>query len=266
MNPYRCTFQMGMEKALEYRVNFVLSLLSAVFPIVIQTFLWNYLYGNSDAAAMTGYSYSQIMVYTLLASMVSHLVYTGFEYQVNEDIKNGGLNKYLVKPVNYRSYQFFSFLGEKAPQLLILLAVAAVLLIFSVAALGLMLSFPRVLAFLVSLILALVLNFFIFYCVALISFWLTDVNLLFGTVSVVLVVVSGGVFPMDIFGERIAFAVNLLPFGYTTQFPVNIINGRFGLKETGAGFLCQIFWICCFGMLAEILWKRGLKRFTAVGG
>ena len=110
MNPYRCTFQMGMEKALEYRVNFVLSLLSAVFPIVIQTFLWNYLYGNSDAAAMTGYSYSQIMVYTLLASMVSHLVYTGFEYQVNEDIKNGGLNKYLVKPVNYRSYQFFSFL------------------------------------------------------------------------------------------------------------------------------------------------------------
>lgn len=233
MNPYRCTFQMGMEKALEYRVNFVLSLLSAVFPIVIQTFLWNYLYGNSDAAAMTGYSYSQIMVYTLLASMVSHLVYTGFEYQVNEDIKNGGLNKYLVKPVNYRSYQFFSFLGEKAPQLLILLAVAAALLIFSVAVLGLMLSFPRVLAFLVSLILALVLNFFIFYCVALISFWLTDVNLLFGTVSVVLVVVSGGVFPMDIFGERIAFAVNLLPFGYTTQFPVNIINGRFGLKETG---------------------------------
>lgn len=160
MNPYRCTFQMGMEKALEYRVNFVLSLLSAVFPIVIQTFLWNYLYGNSDAAAMTGYSYSQIMVYTLLASMVSHLVYTGFEYQVNEDIKNGGLNKYLVKPVNYRSYQFFSFLGEKAPQLLILLAVAAALLIFSVAVLGLMLSFPRVLAFLVSLVLALVLNFF----------------------------------------------------------------------------------------------------------
>lgn len=113
MNPYRCTFQMGMEKALEYRVNFVLSLLSAVFPIVIQTFLWNYLYGNSDAAAMTGYSYSQIMVYTLLASMVSHLVYTGFEYQVNEDIKNGGLNKYLVKPVNYRSYQFFHSWGRR---------------------------------------------------------------------------------------------------------------------------------------------------------
>nr|WP_308624491.1 ABC-2 family transporter protein [uncultured Eisenbergiella sp.] len=266
MNPYRCTFQMGMEKALEYRVNFILSLLSAVFPIIIQTFLWNYLYGNSDAASMTGYSYSQIMVYTLLAAMVSHLVYTGFEYQVNQDIKNGGLNKYLVRPVNYRSYQFFSFLGEKAPQLLILLAVAAALLVFSVFTLGLVLSLPRVLAFLTSLVLALVLNFFIFYCVALISFWLTDVNLLFGTVSVVLVVVSGGIFPMDIFGERIAFLINLLPFGYTTQFPVNIINGRFGLYETAVGFICQIFWIICFGMLGGLLWKRGLRRYTAVGG
>ena len=47
-------------------------------------------------------------------------------------------------------------------------------------------------------------HFLSFTGVALISFWLTDVNLLFGTVSVVLVVVSGGVFPMDIFGERIA--------------------------------------------------------------
>lgn len=68
---------MGMEKGWNTGVNFVLSLLGClVFPIV-QTFLWNYLYGNSDVAAMTGYSYSQIMVYTLLASMVFHLVYTG---------------------------------------------------------------------------------------------------------------------------------------------------------------------------------------------
>lgn len=80
MNPYRCVFRMGIEKSLEYRANFFLSLFSAVFPIIIQTFLWNYLYGNTDAAALFGYSYNQIIVYTLLAGLVSKLVYTGFEY------------------------------------------------------------------------------------------------------------------------------------------------------------------------------------------
>lgn len=266
MNPYRCVFQMGIENALEYRANFLLSLVSAVFPIVIQTFLWNFIYGNSDGASMTGYSYSQIIVYTLLAAIVSRLVATGFEYQVNADIRDGGLNKYLVRPVSYRKYQFFSFLGEKSPQFLLVLAVAAVLIAFSAAVLGLPFSAARMLVFLTSLVLALVLNFFIFYCVALLSFWLTDVNLLFGTVSVVLVVVSGGVFPMDIFGETIALLVDLLPFGYTTQFPVNIINGRFGWTRIGVGFLCQAFWICVFALLARLLWAKGLKRFTSARG
>lgn len=266
MNPYRCVFRMGIEKSLEYRANFFLSLLSAVFPIIIQTFLWNYLYGNADAAALFGYSYDQIIVYTLLATLVSHLVYTGFEYQVNEDIKNGGLNKYLVRPVVYHRYQLCSFLGEKLPQLLVLIAVAAVLILFSVAVLGLSLTPARILAFVLSLVLALVLNFFIFYCVALLSFWLTDVNLMFGTVSVVLVVVSGGVFPMDIFGKRIAVLFQILPFGYTTQFSTNIINGKLEWMQVGSGFLCQLFWIAFFVFLSEWMWRNGLKRFTAVGG
>ena len=75
--------------------------------------LWNYLYGNGDAGAMTGYSYTEIIVYTLLAGLVSKLVITGFEYQINEDIKDGGLNKYLIRPVNYCGYRFCSYLGGK---------------------------------------------------------------------------------------------------------------------------------------------------------
>ena len=266
MNPYRCIFQMGIEKSLEYRANFFLSLASAVFPIIIQTFLWNYLYGNADAGAVTGYSYQQIIVYTLLASMVSKLVSAGFEGQINEDVKLGGLNKYLVKPVSYCRYQFFSFLGEKMPQLTVLLLVSSGLIAFSVAFLGLALSAARILAFLAGLVLALTLNFFIFYCVALLSFWLTDVNLMFGTISVVLVVVSGGIFPMDIFGERIAFLIGLLPFSYTTQFPVNINNGKLSPAQMGTGFVCQLCWIALFGALGHIMWKKGLKRFAAVGG
>ena len=104
--------------------------------------------------------------------------------------------------------------------------------------------------------LALTLNFFIFYCVALLSFWLTDVNLMFGTISVVLVVVSGGIFPMDIFGEKLAFLIGLLPFSYTTQFPVNIINGKLTLMQAGGGFLCQIFWIALFGRWDSRCGKR----------
>ena len=166
MSSYRCVFLMGVERALEYRVSFFLSMLSAVFPMILQTTMWNYLYGHSDAAAIFGYEQEQILMYTLLAVIVSQLVSTGFEGEMNEDIKMGGLNKYLLRPVRYKWYQFFRFLGQKIPRLMI---IAPVMVIIIGAAFwqGLHLSMQRVFAFLLSLMLAIALNFSIFYCIGL---------------------------------------------------------------------------------------------------
>ena len=77
---------------------------------------------------------------------------------------------------------------------------------------------------------------------------------------------SGGVFPMDIFGKTAALLISLLPFGYTTQFPVNIINGKLSMGAIGTGMLCQLAWIAFFWGLGQMMWKKGLQRFAAVGG
>ena len=152
MSSYRCVFLMGVERALEYRVSFFLSMLSAVFPMILQTTMWNYLYGHSDAAAIFGYEQEQILMYTLLAVIVSQLVSTGFEGEMNEDIKMGGLNKYLLRPVRYKWYQFFRFLGQKIPRLMII-APVMVIIIGAAVWQGLHLSMQRVFAFLLSLML-----------------------------------------------------------------------------------------------------------------
>lgn len=256
---------MGLEQALEYRISFLLSMLSAVFPIIIQTTMWNYLYGHSDAAAVFGYEQGEILLYALLATIVTQLVSTGFEGDMNEDIKMGGLNKYLVRPIEYRGYQFFRFLGQKVPRIMVIAPVMAVIIALAVWQ-GLSLSAGRILAFLISLILAVILNFLIFFCIGLLGFWFTDVDKLFGTISIVLIVLSGGVFPMDIFGGVLDRLMQWLPFGYTTQFSVNIINGRFGWERMGIGFLFQIGWIICFACLGNAMWKRGVRRYAAVGG
>ncbi len=265
MSSYRCVFLMGLEQALEYRVSFFLSMLSAVFPIIIQTVMWNYLYSHSDAAAVFGYEHGQILLYTLLATIVSQLVGAGFEGEVNGDIKMGGLNKYLIRPMDYKWYQFFRFLGQKVPRFMV---AAPVMTVIMAAAFwqGLPISAGRVLSFLCSLMLGMVLNFSIFYCIGLLGFWLTEVDKLFGTVGIVLTVASGGVFPLDIFGGLVETLVNVLPFGYTTQFPVNIINGRFGWERIGIGFGFQLAWILVFACLGCYMWRRGVRRYAAVGG
>ncbi len=265
MSSHRCVFLMGVEQALEYRVSFFLSMLGAIFPILIQITMWNHLYRQSDAAAIFGYQQGEILLYTLLATIVSQLAGTGFEWEMNSDIKMGGLNKYLIRPMGYKGYQFFRFLGQKAPRVMVVAPVMAIIIGVAFWR-GLQMSPGRVLAFLAALSLALVLNFSIFYCVGLLAFWLTDVDKLFGTISIVLTVASGGVFPLDIFGGVVETMVNLLPFGYTTQFPVNIINGRFDWGRMGMGFAFQVGWILVFVCLGETMWRRGVRRYAAVGG
>ena len=181
-------------------------------------------------------------------------------------LKWGGLSKYLVRPVGYKEYRLSGFLGEKLPRFMVIGPVGTVIILGAGLFGGMPLSAARGLAFLISLVLAVVLNFYIFYCIGLLGYWLTDVDKLFGTISIVLTVFSGGVFPLDIFGGVVEILVNLAPFGYTTQFPVNIINGRFGWERMGMGFAFQTGWILVFVCLGEAMWRRGVRRYAAVGG
>ena len=262
---YCYVFGMGMQKAMAYRADFFLSIVSCIFPIIMQVYLWTALYA-AGAADTNGYTYEQMILYTLLAGVTSRIVATGFENDVARDIKDGGLNKYLVKPMNYGAYCFAQFAGGKAAAAGFLLAAAAAVLGGAALTLGVPFAPVRLALYALSLVLALVLNFAIFFTIALLGFWLTEISQLFGTISIVIMVVSGGVFPLDIFGPAAAVLSAVLPFGYTTQFCVNIVSGRLGWGGIGCGLLMQLGWCAVFTGLHTLLWRRGVRRYAAVGG
>ena len=262
---YGYVFAMGMQKAMAYRADFFLSLASCIFPIIMQVYLWTALYA-AGAADTNGYTYEQMILYTLLAGITSRIVATGFENDVARDIKDGGLNKYLIKPVHYGGYCFAEFAGSKAVAVVFLLLVAAAVLGGASAWLGMPFDLLRLGLYGASLVLAVVLNFSIFFSIALLGFWLTEISQLFGTISIVIMVISGGVFPLDIFGPAAAAAASILPFGYTTQFCVNIVNGQLTMNQIGLGFLAQLGWIAVFTALHTLLWRQGARHYTAVGG
>jgi len=115
---YASSFSLGLRGALEYRANFLISLLGAVAPVIIQTALWSRLYapgsgsvggtssagaqaGSGESLRLFGFSYAQMLGYVVVANIVSRLVRTGFEYDLNDDIRSGGLDRFLVKPLNF---------------------------------------------------------------------------------------------------------------------------------------------------------------------
>lgn len=263
---YGKAFELGFQTALEYRVNFLISLISAAYPIIIQTFLWTAIFNSTHQEVVYGYTYRQMIAYTFLAGLVSRIVRAGFEYDIMDDVKNGKFSKFLVQPMGYFPYRLSSFLGQKLPHLAIILFILVIVLFCLSFFWGVALEAARIAAFLGTLVLAVGLNFIIFYCICALSFWVVEVGFLFEGFRIVIVLLSGGIFPLEVFGDRFLQVVSLLPFKYTVNYPINVLNGRLSLAQTVEGLVMQVIWIILMLLLANLMWRLGGKRYVAVGG
>ncbi|MBJ8191225.1 ABC-2 family transporter protein, partial [Bacillus cereus] len=104
------------------------------------------------------------------------------------------------------------------------------------------------------------------YALSGIAFWVTESAGLFYTLSLVIYVASGTVFPLTIFGDVLARLFSLLPFSYTVFFPVNALTGKLTVLEAAKGIGVQWLWIVVLAALSRWVWQAGVKRFVSVGG
>jgi ABC-2 type transport system permease protein len=263
---YTRAFSLGLQNGLEYRMDFFLNLASVVFQIFIQVFLWSEIYRQTGQGQMFGYTYPQMILYTVLAGLLNRLSRTGFEYEIAEDIKGGGLSKFIVKPVHYFSYRLAAFLGQKTAQTglisLVLLATTAIVSHQT----GLPVGIAQVFAFLPVFLLSFFLNFLLFYLASTLAFWLSEIGFFFEAVRIVFIALSGGIFPLAVLGARAEAILGLLPFRYTISFPVEALTGRLSGGEYQQGLLIQIVWISVLAIAASRFWRQGMRKFIAAGG
>jgi ABC-2 type transport system permease protein len=268
---YVGSFSLGLRGALEYRANFFFSLFGAVAPVIIQTALWTCLYASGAAASgpsgdmLFGFSYAQMLSYVVVANIVSRLVRTGFEYDLNDDIRSGGLDRFLVKPIDYFGFRMAQFAGSKSAETVFMgIALAATLFVLS-SATGFSAGAAAVIGFAPALFLALVLNFLIFWCVGLLGFWLTEIGFLFEAARIVIITASGGIFPLSVFGPGLESVLRALPFRFTIQFPTDVLCGRVAGAELASGLALAAAWSVALLALGRGVWAIGVRRFIAVG-
>jgi ABC-2 type transport system permease protein len=256
---------MGMQKSLEYRADFLMRLSSALFPIVLQTCLWTAIYKGSGADHY-GYSYVRILMYTFTAGITAQFQSNNVANLMSEDIHTGQLGNYLVRPVQYAPFRLLQTLGEK-----LFLGI-----LLSICILGLCIGFPfftgigfslsSVLCFIPVLALGFIVNFLVFFLVGLIGLWFIEVGQLFGVIEITLTVFSGGVFPLEVFGNNAMILMKFLPFMYITYAPVNVLSGMIPVSEVPMILGIQLFWIISGTALAALVWKRGTRQYVPVGG
>ncbi|WP_088547201.1 ABC transporter permease [Paenibacillus aquistagni] len=265
-NKYVTAFTLGMQSSMEYRLQFFIGLFNLVFPVGLQCLIWTAVYASQDHQSLYGYDYGQMILYTVLAGIVAKLVMTHLEHTIAEDIKSGGLNTYLVRPVSYFGYRLSAYMGSRVVSDTILIIVMSVVIGIAMAFHIGEMSLNRVAVAIITLVLASAVQFLLTYTVCALAFTLQEISYFFVITTLIVQILSGGMVPLEVFGEAANQWFNLLPFKYTIYFPVNVLNGRLAMNEAFQGMLIQLVWFVLLIGASRMAWKLGLKRYVGIGG
>lgn len=263
---YLKLLSMGFQSGIEYRADFFLRIVSGMFVIIVQCFLWTAVFKSSQDAVIYGYTYGQMITYVIIAALVAQMSSTGFQWEIAYDVKDGGLSKFLAQPVNYTLYRVFSFFGKKISQIFLLTLMTVAVLAGCAYFLDFELSLTRILMFLVFIIFSIIINFLIYYCLSTLAFVMLEVWGVFTLANQTILFLSGGVFPLDVFGEKMNAILAFLPFKYIVYYPINVLNGRLTWEDMRMGVMVEMVWIILLAILACLLWKKNMKKYVAVGG
>ena len=120
--------------------------------------------------------------------------------------------------------------------------------------------------FLLATVLTGLLQFFMSYTMALLAFWLLEVSTLIFMVFAFEYIAGGHLFPLNILPPVLARVLSYTPFPYQLYFPVGIYLGQVQGPALWRGLLIQAGWVLFFFVLARVVWSRGIRKYSAVGG
>jgi ABC-2 type transport system permease protein len=78
--------------------------------------------------------------------------------------------------------------------------------------------------------------------------------------------ISGHMFPIDLLGEPWATVLKALPTQYLAYFPAVVFLGKVQGQELLPGLLGAVGWAIGLMVVSRLLYRVGLRRYSAYGG
>lgn len=263
---YRQAFLVGLQSNLVYRWNFAVRGFFSLFHLSAVFILWSAAFAGK--ADLGGFDLGQTITY-FVTLLVLQFFISAFneDYQISEEIRNGLINQFLLKPINYFLYRFSIFVAAR----LVSGALVFLPLLIALPFIHEFLTFPSapwvIPVGLAAMLLSAVIQFSIAYCFGLLTFWFLEIQGFVILSMAIETVLGGQMFPLDLLPSWAYTLAKYLPFYYQMYFPAAIFTGRIADPTAIAqGFGLQIFWVLALLLVNQLLWTRGLRRHTAVGG
>lgn len=248
---------------LQYRLANMMFMVHVLIEPVIYLVVWSTV-ARAQGGEIGGYTAAQFAGYYIIWTLVRQFNLTLGPHNFNWRIKEGRLAAELLRPVHPIQVDLGYYIGYKVPQTLYWLPMGILLWLLFKPEINP--EWWQVLAFPAVLMLAFFVRFCFMWMIGLVCFWTDKIDALFELYFVIELLFSGRLVPLEVMPAWTQSIAAFLPFQWTFYFPIEVMLGRVSPAELGWGMLAQIAWVVGGYSLIMVVWKRAIKRFTAVGG
>jgi len=247
-----------------YRSHSMVSIFVGPVYFIVQYFIWTAVYGGGGT--LNGIEYSQMIRYFGVTALIGYLTMDFADWNLSMLIRTGKFLTFALRPLNHRFFALSQKIGHRTLGFIVEFIPCILIFTFLFKVDMRPANLPWTL---LSITLAFFMNFFVNYCIGMVSFWFVQseglrlVYALFGSVF------SGMLIPLVFFPKPLQIIQFFLPFQYTSYVPAMVFLGNYSLGDIhlpipaiaavqgAAVFLVYI--------VSELLYKAAMKQFTAVG-
>lgn len=259
---YLSVLKYGLKSKLAYRMGAFLSTVGVLIQFLGRIMVWVALLASGVAFDTT---LREMITFMVISMMLSEIVSSSAGRTIARRIRDGSIAIDFVRPIQLKSYLFFSDIGNN-----LFLALVVYLPVYVVISLGFGFLPPasplHFLAFAITACLGLILQFYYSYILGLASFWLIKNPFISWHFRNVETLFAGLFMPIWMYPGWLAAVTVFLPFRYFTYEPITFYLGRVSVDSFWHVFLIQTMWLCILYVAERLLWSRACRKVIVQGG
>ncbi len=260
---YRRLWQVNWAEQWQYRANLLMYLLYWLVSPVVYLAIWTTVansHGDVNgltANDFTTYYLTLLIVDTLTSDITIHLL----AYK----IQDGTLSGELLKPIHpILTNVLVNNLAFKALTVIVLIPIWLGLCLLVHPDFG-GVTLPSLLLAIPAVALGFGISFLLGATITCVAFWTTRVFSLGEFYWAIVLLFSGQFVPLDLMPSLIKQIAQYLPFQLLKYFPIQLILGKLSPEVIVRNFVLGVVWFGIALALLQVVWRAGLKRFSAVG-
>lgn len=263
LRKWNAVFGIYFQEGIAYRASGLIWVMTDVVVAVTMPLVWSKA-NEATHRAIAGYSSSDFVLYYLCMLLIGCFVTSHIMWELAVEIKEGAFSAQLVRPVSFYQVTFFRSLSWR-------LIRPALFLPFFVALLWAYRGYLHdAHVFLgwemwVAVILGHLVSFNFAFMMAMLALFTQEAQAIFELYYVPMLFLSGQLFPIAVLPDWARHLAYAFPFYFTTGLPTEILVGRVSGPAAHSLMLGQLGWILGSYALGQILWRKGLRNYTAVG-